>query len=215
MRNLHRLPKPYILTNKENEWLQKLYDSGKNRPDSTKYGNRNIRLQLNTISHYKCYYCESILKNVPSEIDHFIEVSIDLGKSYEWENLYLACDNCNNKIDHNTINVNTVLNPFVDSDVEIQTHITFEDEFIRIKNNSDKGRRTIEKFRLSSPLLDHKRVSQLKNFYKVITEINKKQIADAGRGLTEDEKELIISFSNIDRPYSLMFKILLEKNNFL
>ena len=215
MRGLVRLSEPTILRNKKVEWLQKLMESGKNRPDATKYGNRQIRLQLNTISNYKCYYCESLLKQVPSEIDHFIEVTCDKTKSYEWTNLYLACDNCNKKIPHNEISVQDALDPFIDNDEEINKHIIFDDEIIRIKNNSEKGRKTIQKYRLSTKQLDYKRAIQLKNFYKVVDEIRKKQILEGGRDMTDAEKELIISYSSFDNPYSLMFKNLLERNDFI
>ncbi len=215
MRGLIRLLEPNILRRKKAEWLQKLIESGKTRPDSTKYGNPKIRLQLNTISNYKCYYCESLLKEVPSEIDHFVEVACDLNKSYDWANLYLACDNFNKKIPHNEIQVESVLDPFRDNDEEIRNHIIFDDEIIRIKNNSEKGSKTIQKYRLNSKQLDYKRAVQLKNFYKIIDEIRKNQIAEGGRNLNESEKELITSYSNQDRPYSLMFKNLLDKNELL
>jgi uncharacterized protein (TIGR02646 family) len=215
MRGLIRLSEPNILRNKKVEWLQKLIISGKTRPDSTKYGNPQIRLQLNTISNYKCFYCESLLKEVPSEIDHFIEVTCDINKSYDWTNLYLACDNCNKKIPHNEIPVQISLDPFVDNDEEISNHIIFDDEIIRIKDNSEKGSKTIQKYRLNTKQLDYKRAIQLKNFYKVIEEIRKKQIIEGGRDLSNNEREVIASYSNSDKPYSLMFRNLLEKNNFL
>ncbi|WP_353164212.1 HNH endonuclease [Empedobacter brevis] len=215
MRSLNRLNEPEILIHKKNEWLQKLKENGKTRPDSSKYRNPNILLQLNTISNSKCYYCESLLKQVPSEVDHHIEVKCDLDKSYEWDNLFLACDNCNNKVPHNVIPIESTLNPFIDSDDEIKRHITFDDEIIRIKDHSVKGDQTIKKYRLSTDLLDHKRIKQLNIFYKVIEEIRKKQIEQNGREMNEDEKEIIRSFKSIDKPYSLMFTVLFEKNNTL
>lgn len=211
MRALIRLPEPQIITQRGVLWLNTLLTSGKKRPDSNKYGNPSIRLQLNTMSYYKCFYCESKLKNMPSEIDHHIEVSIELQNSYVWNNLYLSCDNCNNKLNHNIIPINLALDPCVNTDQEIQSNLSFEDEIITARNNSIIGLNTITKYRLNSDLLDKRRVAQLKYFYKLLDSIRIEQIKDGGRNLNEDEIEAIKHFKQSDQPYSLMFKIIIDK----
>lgn len=209
MRTLIRLPQPDILTERGQQWLDALLASGKNRPDATKYGNPNIRTQLNTISFYKCFYCESKLKDKPSEIDHHIEVSIDLSLSYIWDNLYLACDNCNGKLNHLAIPITQALDPIINTDNEIQENITFIDEVITAVGGSAIGLRTIQKYRLDSNLLDKRRITQLKYFYKFLDEIRRSQITDNGRGLNQREIDAINHFSQIDQPYSLMFKTII------
>lgn len=206
MRALIRLPEPNILTNRHQQWLDALIASGKNRPDATKYGNPNIRTQLNTISFHKCFYCESKLKDKPSEIDHHIEVSIDLSLSYIWGNLYLACDNCNGKLNHLAIPITEALDPILNTDDEIQDNITFNDEVITAVGGSNIGFRTIQKYRLDSILLDKRRITQLKYFYKFLDEIRLNQIAENGRALNQKEIDAINHFSQLDQPYSLMFK---------
>lgn len=211
MRALTRLEEPQIITQRGAIWLEALLASGKNRPDPTKYGNPSVRLQLNTMSFYKCFYCESKLKNMPSEIDHHIEVSIEINNSYVWNNLYLSCDNCNNKLNHNVIPIHQALDPCINTDLEIQYHLTFDDEIITVKNNSPTGLNTITKYRLNSELLDKRRVNQLKNFYKLLDSIRIKQINDGGRKLNQDEIESINHFTQSDQPYSLMFKVIIDK----
>lgn len=209
MRALVRLPEPNIISERGQQWLDALIASGKNRPDSTKYGNPSIRTQLNTISFHKCFYCESKLKDQPSEIDHHIEVSVDLSLSYVWTNLFLACDNCNGKLNHNIIPIHQALNPFTNTEDEIQDNITFNDEIITAVRGSLIGLRTIQKYRLDSALLDKRRITQLKYFYKFLDEIRKNQIADNGRELNQKEIDAIKHFCQIDQPYSLMFKIII------
>jgi len=209
MRALTRLPEPLILVERGQIWLDSLLASGKTRPDSTKYGNPNIRLQLNSISFHKCYYCESKLKDRSSEIDHHIEISININLSYVWSNLYLACDNCNTKLNHITIPITQALDPFTNSDVEIYENVTFIDELITAVNGSVLGLNTIQKYRLDSDLLDKRRITQLKYFYKFLDQIRLKQIEDGGRELTLDEITAINHFKQIDQPYSLMFKIII------
>ncbi|MGI4749693.1 MAG: HNH endonuclease [Janthinobacterium lividum] len=211
MRALIRLPEPQILIDKGTKWLNNLLLSGNSRPDSSKYGNPNIKLQLKSMSFHKYFYCESKLKDKPSEIDHHIEVAVDISLSYTWTNLYLSCDNCNDKLSHNTIPINQALDPCVNSNEEIQDHLTFVDEIITAKNSSILGLNTIRKYRLDTDLLEKRRITQLKNFYKLLESIRTKQIEEGGRTLNSQELSAINHFKQEDQPYSLMFKIIIDK----
>ena len=128
MRGIERLPEPQILVDRKLLWLTNFLNSDKKRPDSNKYAHTSIKTQLNSMSFYKCFYCETKLKGEPKEVDHHIEVSVDKNLSYEWTNLFLACDNCNNKIPHNSISIQDTLNPCSDTDESIQDHITLNKE---------------------------------------------------------------------------------------
>jgi uncharacterized protein (TIGR02646 family) len=210
MRSLSRLDKPRILIDKEKEWLDALITSGKKRPDSSKYGNRKVLNELMNISSTKCYYCESLLKGVPSEIDHYIEVACDKMLSYQWENLYLSCSNCNSKTPHNIIPVSDALDPFLDSDEEIERHLVFDDELILPKNDSAKGRLTIRKFKLDSEYLDYLRLKELKKFSKLLQQFQKTAIAEK-RELNKSELEVLQRFTYFESPYSLMFNSYLSE----
>jgi uncharacterized protein (TIGR02646 family) len=211
MRALKRLAKPQILVDKEKEWTDSFLNSGKNRPDSNKYGNAAIKRELNSMSFNKCFYCEAKLTDRPKEIDHHIEVSVDKNLSYQWENLYLSCDNCNDKIPHSEIAITDALDPCVHSDEEIKRNITFDRESITAKNGSKLGLITIQKYRLDSDLLDKRRLKQLDLFSQILDAIRKKQIADGGRTWNEKEREKINLFKQKDQPYSLMFEIIIDK----
>jgi len=192
---------------------KKILASADKRPDHSKYGHNQIKGTLLTMSFHKCFYCERKLKGVYSEIDHFIEVSDPKGYdlAFDWNNLFLACDNCNNKHPNNTIPVSKVLNPCLNSDEEIQSHLGFEDEFITSKNNSVIGLLTIKKFRLDNELLDYLRLKQLSYFKDVLLQIRKNQLEDNRKTMTKIEKESLILFSQPDHPFSLMFKTILTK----
>jgi len=211
MRHLLRLPEPLILTQRRIQWLDTLLASGKTRPDSSKYGNPAIKQQLNTISFNKCFYCESKLKDKPKEIDHHIEVSIDLTLSYIWSNLFLSCDNCNGKLNHLAIPITQALDPFLHTNQQIESNITFKDEIITAVGGSVLGLNTIQKYRLDSDLLDKRRITQLKYFYQFVDKIRIKQIEDNGRALNDEEIEAINHFTQIDQPYSLMFKVIINQ----
>lgn len=113
MRHIERVEEPIILAHKHKEWQEK-YDAQRVakpsvRPDSSKYGHQEIRNALYACSFGKCFYCESKLSGDMKEIDHFREVAIIPEQAYTWSNLYLSCNNCNNKINHKEIPVEEVL----------------------------------------------------------------------------------------------------------
>lgn len=214
MRGITRLHEPQILIDRKVNWLNDLLVSGKARPDSSKYAHIQIKTQLNSMSFNKCFYCETKLKGKTKEIDHHIEVSVNINLSYEWSNLYLSCDSCNNKVPHSSIAINIALDPCLNTDAEIQTHLTFNDELIEPKNNSPLGLTTIQKYRLDSEVLDTRRLKSLKTFLKLVIEIQKNQVQEARNNLTVDERNAIHRFKNIDNSYSLMFTVLLDKYGF-
>ena len=214
MIHIDRLSKPEILVRKEKEWIDNFIASNKKRPDNSKYGHKQIRNSLNSMSFHKCFYCERKLTGIPNEIDHYIEVADPSGKNlaFKWENLFLACDNCNNKLKNTDIPVSSALNPCINSDTEIQENITFKDELITAKNNTELGLQTIKKFRLDTELLDMIRSKQLNLFNKVLVQIQKNQIKDSRKEMNKIEKESLLSFAQKDHQFSLMFRIILSEH---
>jgi hypothetical protein len=213
MRHLERLPKPDKLIQKEKEWTESFIESGKLRSDNKKYGHKEILADLNAISYWKCFYSEQKLKGIPKEIDHHIEVSERKDLAYDWDNLYLSSTICNNKLPNKTISVNDVLNPFTNSDEEIEAHLTFEDGCITAKDGSKLGFDTIKKYRLNSELLDSLRGKQLIMFYKVLDIIRQNQVKEQRGAFLEDEKAVLYRFVQPDYSFSLMFRLLLKKHN--
>jgi len=208
MIHIKRLPEPKILIKKKREWTSQFIKSDKKRPDHSKYAHQEIKSTLITMSHNKCFYCETLLKGSTKEVDHLIEVSEDKKKAYEWSNLFLSCSNCNKKIPHTSIPADHVLNPCEDQDEEIRKHITFiNEEIIFI---TDKGELTIQKFKLNSERLDYLRLKQLQKFYEVLVSILM-AIKHENRKISAHEKEVLQRFKRLDNCYSFMFQTILEK----
>ncbi len=215
MRHIDRFSEPDIFVKKRDEW-QAQYDAKRKvnpsaRPDSSKYGNPKIRERLNDCSYGKCFYCESKLGGMLKEIDHFKEVSIAPDLAYTWNNLYLSCSNCNDKISHDIIPIEAVLDPCMDSDEEIQTHVTFEDECICSQAGSVKGLNTIKKFRLNTDVLDLKRSKWLRMIMDNVMSIQNHMIEEGRKEVTEEEKLSLLRYMQPDQPYSLMSEIYLRK----
>ena len=215
MRHIDRLPKPRILAEKQDTWQEKFNEkraeTPKARPDSNKYGHPQIKERLNSCSYGKCFYCETTIKNDMQEIDHFKEVALAPELAYTWENLYLSCHKCNDKIPHDEIPVEKVLDPCKDSDEEIQKNITFEGECIYALHGSERGLNTIKKFHLNSNALDLKRSRWLNFLKNVIIDFQKKGMQEQRTKLTDQEKDRLLMFTERDQPYSLMCEIYLRK----
>ena len=75
MRHIDRLAEPGILTKKKAQWVADFLASGKNRPDSSKYGHKDILAALNNMSYNKCFYSEERLIAKPKNVDHLMEVA--------------------------------------------------------------------------------------------------------------------------------------------
>jgi uncharacterized protein (TIGR02646 family) len=214
VRHINRLAEPPVITKLGGGWLGAFLASGNSRPSSNQYAHQEIKGFLYSMSHSKCYYCETILKDKTSEVDHQIEVSVDKNLAFTWSNLYLACDNCNSKIPQNIIKKENCLDPCINTDDEIFEDLAFDDNVIYPKNNSNRGDQTIKKYKLGSIHLDYLRSLELNKFHKVLIAIQAKAI-DENRSISGDEITLLKNFANVTKPYSLMFKYILSDNGIL
>lgn len=216
MRNLLRLQKPKILQDKSETWTQAFINSGKIRPDNSKYGHAEIRNELHRISFKKCFYSEvKFASETDGQIDHYLEVSENKTLAFDWDNLFLALKDCNQGKPSNLVLPNSeTLNPFIDDDDEIENHLTFEDEVIIGKNNSKKGLNTIKKYRLDKDIFNTLRSKELRKFERLLIQIQQNMIVN-NRKMNEEEKNALNVFSQPDFPFSLMFRIHLKKHNLL
>ena len=211
MIHVERLPEPEILKKNKEKWTEKFINSSKPPPNS-QYGHKKIRDTLVIMSFDKCYYCEKILKGEIKEIDHYIEVSERKDLAFDWNNLYLSCKLCNCVKSSNKVIPNSeTLNPCLDSNDEIMKHLTFEDEQITAVLNSEKGFKTIQKYKLDDEKQDYLRMKKLIKFYKYRDEIKNNMINESRKYFSKEENQFLKLFTQKDQPYSLMFKILLSK----
>lgn len=208
MRHLIRLEKPQKLVDREVQWTQGFIASGNARPNNKQYAHQDITAVLGNISHYKCFYSEVKFAQLSeAQVDHHLEVAEDKTKAFEWDNLYLSHKDSNMGKSSNLALPNaSCLNPFVDEDVEIEKNLDFEDEIIC--GLTQKGVDTIKKYKLDKSIYNTLRAKELKKFDSIA-----RAIAFSGKVLDEDLKNVLKSFALPDKPFSLMFKKVLVKNN--
>ena len=214
MITLERLEEPDVLKKNREGWtaefLEEREKSPGNRPRSNRYAHPEIKSTLATMSFHKCFYCEQSVKS-HSEVDHYIEVTDDAYSAYKWENLYLSCCDCNRrKAKNSSIPVAACVNP-CDPKEQPSKHLAFDDECISARDNSEKGLKTIQKYKLDRTDLDYKRLKQLQLFNRALDRIRSAQISERRQPMTEREVELLRHFRQADHPFSLMFFYYLEK----
>ncbi len=157
------------------------------------------------MSYHKCFYCETRPNADNEQVDHSIEVAENPKLAFVWSNLYLSCPGCNrHKLDNSTIPVADCVDPCSDDDPT--AHLVFEDEIITAKGSSVKGLKTIQKYCLDRPNLNHSRVKALQQFEKTLRRLREER---GNHPLTDDEKEIIHRFEQSNHPFSLMFHIYL------
>lgn len=208
MRHIDRIYKPDILVRKEKEWTEKFIQSGLSRPSSKQYAHKDIIDALMNISHGKCFYSEKKVVGLPKEIDHLIEVSIDKSKAFDWDNLYLSTKECNDgRPNESQISKMEVLDPCIDSDEEIQHNLSFDNEDAVPVDNSEKGRKTILKFKLNNEQLLFQRLKHLQKITSIALGFNKSREKEGRLGFNEREKQILRDFANRDKEFSLMSEV--------
>lgn len=209
MIRLNRLPKPPILEQNEIGWrddyLAKRREKPNLRPESRKYRHQEILDSLQAMSFNKCFYCEQLMDSITPEVDHYQEVTSHPELAFEWTNLYLACPECNLKI--RTIPISDCIDPCQEDPSE---YLTFRGEVIVSIDESEKGLKTIQKYKLTRQELTIARQRALQKFHEVLTQL---QLDKQRRGgLMPAQQNLLRSFTSPTHPFSLMFKALLETN---
>ncbi|MEZ4297270.1 MAG: hypothetical protein R3B70_20065 [Polyangiaceae bacterium] len=205
-----RLEEPRILREKKAEWTADFQASSKKRPDSSKYAHREVTATLRSMSHEKCFYCET--REGKLSVDHYIEVAERRDLAFEWTNLYLACGECQNKMPNTSIPAAKCVDP-CETGVEPAAHIGFKHD--RAVPLSERGDCTVRKYRLNERLLALQRARQLLLFTDVVEHLDKSQIREERKALSTEELAKLRSFAAPHEPFSLMFSTLLKSKGLL
>lgn len=161
--------------------------------DAKIYGHRTVKEELIKAQHDKCFLCESKITHIAfGDVEHFRpkagyrqDESDTLHKpgyywlAYEWENLFLACQLCNQLFKKNLF---PLLNPdmratshkdalekeeplFIDPSVDDpEQYISFRREVPYPINNNRRGEATITSLGLKRPKLNERRLE----LYKIL-----------------------------------------------
>lgn len=207
MIRVKRLDEPSVLAEKKAEWQSKYDASAKRRPESKQYAHPQIVARLRTMSHGKCFYCEASGKMT---VDHYIEVAERRDLTFAWENLYLACPDCQGKkLPNKTIPASDCVDP-CDEATDPADHLTFDAESISWR--TPRGEQTVKKYQLNRELLDLERARSLRAFCdEVIGLTRTKSLKEIGPA----ERERLLRYGRGDAPFSSMFRAHFERHGLL
>jgi hypothetical protein len=99
-----RAAEPAVLRNNSACWLSQLKELSSDpvankegiKKIQNKYRHAKVKNVLVEMFHGKCAYCESKITTVTyGAIEHFFPKSVYVDLTYEWSNLLLSCDLCN------------------------------------------------------------------------------------------------------------------------
>ncbi|WP_053249832.1 HNH endonuclease [Ensifer adhaerens] len=166
MRRLKKTEKPDVLERNAEAWTTSLLGTlaAGNKPTQTmkeRYRHADIKAAVVAETHGKCAYCESVVRHIThGDIEHVAPKSKVPSKAYEWENLTLACDICNeNKGDEYTADPahsqDSLIDPYRDDPKE---HFLYFREVVAPRPDSLRAFATEQVLKLSRPeLLERRR----------------------------------------------------------
>lgn len=133
MIKLTKTAKPDVLVNHGDDWTKVIVDklAINEKPttsEKTKYRHPEIKAALVLETNGKCAYCESKLKHIHhGDVEHIYPKSLLPEKTFEWENLTIACEICNqNKSDKDPM-VQHIIDPYL---VDPSLHLVFMGAFV-------------------------------------------------------------------------------------
>lgn len=169
MIKLTKTAKPAILIKNADEWtrvvLEKIAAGEKlTSTDDARYRHADIKAALVAETHGKCAYCESKLKHIHhGDVEHIAPKSLEPAKRYEWNNLTLACEICNQNKSNRDPNVEHIIDPYV---TEPSEHLTFVGSFL-FPLGTVNGKNTEVLLELNRVALLERRKSRLEHILSI------------------------------------------------
>lgn len=189
MIKLSKLAKPEVLEVNALAWTKILVDkinAGVKPADSekTKYRHSDIKEALVKETNGKCACCESKLLHIHhGDVEHIYPKSLDPNKTFEWENLTLSCQICNQfKSDHDP-NMQHIIDPY---NIDPAAHISFIGTILHAVT-ADYGLSTKSILKLNRPELCERRREKLEKTLSIFENIlNKKLPLQVRKAIYED-----------------------------
>ena len=124
MRSLTKIAEPQVLADNATDWLAAFKEQPDNSYRRFRYRHDGIKGALKVETGNKCVYCESkIGHNTPGDVEHKIPTSKNIDKHFEWENLTIACTECNRRKDDFYKQFDGFVDPYVDDIAAMLQHL--------------------------------------------------------------------------------------------
>jgi uncharacterized protein (TIGR02646 family) len=199
---------PAVLGTNAAAWTKTLVDhesagTEASATEKSRYRHIDIKAALIQETAGKCAYCESKILHVTyGDVEHIVPKSLCLEKTFEWENLTLACDVCNTKKANHFGNHDDFVDPYV---VDPREHFNFLGATILPKLESNRAFSTYSTLKLNRPELLERRSEHIEKLCKQlmlfasVADASKKAILK--RDLLEVDAGSSAEFSAFARAY--------------
>lgn len=148
MRNLEKLPVPGILSSNHDEWLAAYVEDQNNPTKKYRYRHVEIKTTLKEETGWKCVYCESkIGHNTPGDIEHKIPSTKAEHLHFSWDNLTVACTECNRRKNDYYEEGEEFLDPYND---DVENMVEHYGPIMGWVNGNERAEITIKKLELDT-----------------------------------------------------------------
>lgn len=184
MKNVIRTPIPESLRKKSARWkktlltkIAEMHGDVSSVPGTffKKYNQQDVKDSLKKMYNQCCCYCEGPVGVVDfPHIEHKKPKKIFPEETYEWDNLHLACEQCNVPKGDQYDNQNPILDSVEDN--PISDHLTYDIAGVGVWRiaRTQRGSTTINHTCLNRDGLKTARAEVLLNALKIIGDINSK-----------------------------------------
>jgi uncharacterized protein (TIGR02646 family) len=150
-------------------WLADFVADRKNATKRYRYRDPAIKEVLRQETGWKCVYCESkIGHNTAGDIEHKVPTSKDETKHFTWDNLTVACGECNRRKRDYYSTADAFLDPYADN---VEAMLIHTGPLVVWQIGEARAEITIKKLELHdesrAPLVSRK-VEQLNNFVHLL-----------------------------------------------
>jgi len=210
MIKLTKTEKPKVLEKNAAEWtgvvLGKLARGEKlTSTDDARYRHVEVKTALIAETNGKCAYCESKLMHIHhGDVEHIAPKSLDPAKRYEWNNLTLACEICNQNKSNRDPNLEHIIDPYA---IEPSDHLTFLGSFI-FPLGTNHGRNSEALLDLNRAALLERRKSRLEQIMGIYETVLRPDLPIATRKIIYES--LLLNDAAAESEYFGMIKCVID-----
>jgi uncharacterized protein (TIGR02646 family) len=210
MRKLEKMPIPAILDEKHDEWLTQFLADTSNKTKKYRYRHEDIKRTLKKETFHKCIYCESkIGHNVPGDVEHIVPTSKIPNLHFNWENLSIACPECNRRKNSYYEEGEEFLNPYAD---DVESAVEHYGPIMGWANGNSRAEITIKTLELDT----RERFSLISRKIEKIEELNndvERYTKEANPDVKALIKHKIARMEDRSSEYSGMIRSIIEYKN--